>query len=92
MAARASTPRQCTLVESEALVRAFSPGSTLEPGLKAFRRRGPKCSLETPPLVPVAITNRDTRAASQRHFPTMIDAGFQHRVEPLVSVGNSTQC
>jgi hypothetical protein len=26
------------LIESEALVRAFSPGSTLEPGLKAFRR------------------------------------------------------
>jgi hypothetical protein len=39
-----------TLVERETLVRAFSPGSTLEPGLKAFRRRGPKCSLETPPL------------------------------------------
>jgi hypothetical protein len=33
------------LVEREALVRTFSPGSTLEPGLKAFRRRGPKCSL-----------------------------------------------
>jgi hypothetical protein len=31
-----------TLVESEALVRAFSPGSTLEPGLKAFHRRGLK--------------------------------------------------
>jgi hypothetical protein len=31
-----------TPVESEALVRAFSPGSTLELGLKAFRRRGPK--------------------------------------------------
>jgi hypothetical protein len=30
------------LVESEALVRPFSPGSTLEPGLKTFRRRGPK--------------------------------------------------
>jgi hypothetical protein len=30
------------LVESEALVRAFSPGSTLEPELKAFYRRGPK--------------------------------------------------
>jgi hypothetical protein len=34
----------------EALVRAFSPGSTLEPGLNAFRRRGPKCWLETPPF------------------------------------------
>jgi hypothetical protein len=32
-------------VESETFVRAFSPGSTLEPGLKAFRRRGPKWSL-----------------------------------------------
>jgi hypothetical protein len=31
-----------SLVESEALVGAFSPGSTLEPGLNAFRRRGPK--------------------------------------------------
>jgi hypothetical protein len=31
-----------TLVEREALVRSFSPGSTLEPGVKAFRRRGPK--------------------------------------------------
>jgi hypothetical protein len=31
-----------SLVESEALVRAFSPGSTLEPELKAFYRRGPK--------------------------------------------------
>jgi hypothetical protein len=64
------------LVEREAFVRAFSLGSTLEPGLKAFRRRGPKCSLETPPLVPIGITNRDKRAASQRHFPAMIDAAF----------------
>jgi hypothetical protein len=39
----------CAPVESEAFVRAFSPGSTLEPGLKAFHQRGPKCSLETPP-------------------------------------------
>jgi hypothetical protein len=39
-----------SLVESEAFVQAFSPGSTLEPGLKAFRRRGPKCPLKTPPL------------------------------------------
>jgi hypothetical protein len=30
------------LVESEALVRAFSPDSILEPGLKTFRRLGPK--------------------------------------------------
>jgi hypothetical protein len=29
-----------------------------------------------PPLVSVGITNRDKRAGSQRHFPTMIDAGF----------------
>jgi hypothetical protein len=28
-----------------AFILAFSPGSTLEPGLKAFRRRGPKWSL-----------------------------------------------
>jgi hypothetical protein len=33
---------ESSLVESEALVRAFSPDSTLEPGLKAFRRRGLK--------------------------------------------------
>jgi hypothetical protein len=38
------------LVESEAFVRTFSPDSTLEPGLKDFRRRGPKCSLETTSL------------------------------------------
>jgi hypothetical protein len=62
--------------EREDLVRTFSPGSTLESGLKVFRRRGPKCSLVTPPLVPVAITNRDKGAASQRHFPAMTDAGF----------------
>jgi hypothetical protein len=36
---------QRTLVESEPFVRTFSPGSTLEPGLKAFCRRGPQCSL-----------------------------------------------
>jgi hypothetical protein len=65
-----------SLVEREALVRAFSPGSTLEPGLKAFRRRGPNCSLETPPLVSVGITNRDKRAASQRHLPAMIARAF----------------
>jgi hypothetical protein len=50
---------QHTLVEREAFVQAFSPGSTLEPGLKAFHRRGPKCPLEHPPLVPVGTTNRD---------------------------------
>jgi hypothetical protein len=33
------------VVESEASVRAFSPSSTLEPGVKAFCRCGPKCSL-----------------------------------------------
>jgi hypothetical protein len=38
------------LVESETFIRAFSPGSTLEPGLKIFRRRVPKCPLETPTL------------------------------------------
>jgi hypothetical protein len=40
------------LVEREALVRAFSPSSTFEPGLKALRRRGPKYWLETPPFSP----------------------------------------
>jgi hypothetical protein len=64
------------LVEREALVRAFSPGSTLEPGLKVFRRRGLKCWLKTPPLVSVGVTNRDKRTGSQCHFPAMIDAGF----------------
>jgi hypothetical protein len=67
---------QHPLVEREALVRAFSPGSTLEPRLKAFRRHGPKCSLETPPFSPGWYTNRDKRVASQRHFPAMIDVGF----------------
>jgi hypothetical protein len=33
-------PSPSALVEREALVRAFSPGSTLEPGLKGFHRRG----------------------------------------------------
>jgi hypothetical protein len=60
----------------EDLVQAFSPGSTLEPGLKIFRRRGPKCSLETTPLVPVGITNRDKRAASQRHFSAIMTRAF----------------
>jgi hypothetical protein len=41
-----------TLVEREALLRVFSSGSTLNPGLKAFRRRGPKCSLYPAPLSP----------------------------------------
>jgi hypothetical protein len=31
---------------------------------------------DTPPLVSVGITNCDKRAATQHHFPTMIDAGF----------------
>jgi hypothetical protein len=70
-----------TLVESEAFVLAFSPVSTLEPGPKAFHRRGPKWSLETPPLVLVGITNRDKRTGSQRHFPAMIDAGFYDQLE-----------
>jgi hypothetical protein len=65
-----------TLVEWETLVRAFSPGSTLEPGLKAFHQRCPKCWSETPHLVPVGITNRDKRADSQHHFPAMMDASF----------------
>jgi hypothetical protein len=34
--------RVLALVESEAIIRAFSPGSTLELGLKGFRRRGLK--------------------------------------------------
>jgi hypothetical protein len=58
-----------TLVESETFVQAFSPGSTLEPGLKAFRQRGPKCPLETPTLlrtgnkegVPTAFSRNDWR-------------------------------
>jgi hypothetical protein len=34
------TLQRPALVEMEAFVRAFSPGSTLEPGLKGFHRRG----------------------------------------------------
>jgi hypothetical protein len=71
-----TTNEKSPLVESEALVRAFSPGSTLEPRLKAFRQRGPKCWREATPLVSVGITNRDKRASSQRLFPAMIDTGF----------------
>jgi hypothetical protein len=41
-----------SLVEWEALVRAFSPHSTVEPGLKAFRRRGPKWLRMTPTFCP----------------------------------------
>jgi hypothetical protein len=44
--------RSLPLVEREALVRAFSPDSTLEPRLKVFRRHGPKCWLETLPFSP----------------------------------------
>jgi hypothetical protein len=51
-----------TLVESEAFVRAFSPGSTLEQGLKAFLSTWPEMlAVVGPPLVPVRITNRDKR-------------------------------
>jgi hypothetical protein len=64
------------LVESETSIRVFSPSSTLEPRLKAFRRGGPNCWLETTPLVLVGITNRDKRAGSQCLFHAMIDAGF----------------
>jgi hypothetical protein len=49
-----------TLVEREVLLRPFSPGSTLERVLKAFRQRGPKWVPElTPsPLVLVGIIAR----------------------------------
>jgi hypothetical protein len=64
-----------SLVEREAFVQAFSPGTTLEPGLKTFCRRGPKCHecsptlvpvdnttrKKDPPLVSVRVTNRDKR-------------------------------
>jgi hypothetical protein len=44
--------RDLSLVEWEALVRAFSPYSTLESGLKVFRRRGPKSLRMTPTFCP----------------------------------------
>jgi hypothetical protein len=68
---------QPTVVESEAFVQAFSPGSTFELRLKAFRRRGPKCPLETPTLYSRFVLRTMTKGGvSQRHFPAMIDAGF----------------
>jgi hypothetical protein len=55
------------LMEREALVQAFSPGSTLELGLKAFRGRASKCSLAAPSgnncprsLVLAGVTSRDS--------------------------------
>jgi hypothetical protein len=53
--------RGYTPVEREVFVRAFSPGSTLEPGLKTFCRRGPKCHECSPILVPVDNTTHDKR-------------------------------
>jgi hypothetical protein len=50
-----------SLVEREAFVRAFSPSSTLKPGLKAFCRRGPKCHECSPTLVQVDNTTGDKR-------------------------------
>jgi hypothetical protein len=41
-----------SLVEWEALVWAFSPGSTLETGLKGFHRRGLKCPRTPLPFSP----------------------------------------
>jgi hypothetical protein len=38
----ASQKYKTTMVELELLIRPFSPGSTLEPGLEVFHRRGPK--------------------------------------------------
>jgi hypothetical protein len=49
-----------TLVESEAIVRAFSPGSTLGAGTKGLSSTWPEMLVgDTHPLVPVRITNRD---------------------------------
>jgi hypothetical protein len=38
----ASQKYKTTMVELEPLIRPFSPGSTLEPGLEVFHRHGPK--------------------------------------------------
>jgi hypothetical protein len=43
----------------------LSPGSTLELGLKTFRRRGPAGGT---PLVPIGITNHDKKVVSQHLF------------------------
>jgi hypothetical protein len=49
---RCCTSGTPTLVESEAFVLPFSPGSTLEWGLKAFCWRDPKWVWEAPPFSP----------------------------------------
>jgi hypothetical protein len=67
-----NTHNKRTLAEKETLVRPFSPGSTLEPKLKQFCRRGPKWVREPPPLVLVGITNHDKRGDSQRLPVAMI--------------------
>jgi hypothetical protein len=51
-----------SLVEREALVQAFSPGSTLESGLKGFHRHGHECHECSLPLVPADNTVRDKRS------------------------------
>jgi hypothetical protein len=50
-----------SLVDKEALVHPFSPGSTLESGLKGFNRRGHSCHECSLPVVPVDNTTHDKR-------------------------------
>jgi hypothetical protein len=45
-------------------------------GTKGLLSTWPKMGAGGAPLVPVGITNRDKRVASQRLFPATIDAGF----------------
>jgi hypothetical protein len=64
------------LVESETLVWACSPNSTLEPGLKPFVDVSQIAGGRQPSLVPVGITNSYKRAGFQCLFPAMIDVSF----------------
>jgi hypothetical protein len=50
-----------TRVESETSEWAFSPGSTMELRLKAFRRRGPKWGNGTPTLLSRLVIPTETK-------------------------------
>jgi hypothetical protein len=79
-----------TLVKSEALVRAFSPGSTLEPGLKTCRRRGLKCLRAPIPCCPSWYYQlglkgeRPTAVLRQLFAPTFSPGWYSHpRLKPF---------
>jgi hypothetical protein len=74
-----------TLVESETLVRTFIPGSTLELGLKAFRRRG-RNSLGLPPTFYSWLV---LPTETQRYYQLLFRVSYWR--QPLVLGGVSTR-